>query len=551
MTQATHELEGWHREAERALNARDYRRAHELCLRILMRAPDFADAFFLLGIIAAEHGNFAKAADVIARALRLDAQRADYHAQLSRCLIALNQPREALEAASRALVLMSPAVTAGHASAAVPRDARTIASDDALTLDTIGVVMSRAGAYQESLEPFRRAVALDSGKAAYFYNLGASLQFVGEFAAAEDAFREAIALDRNFHKAWSSLGQVSRQPFTAAELEHLESLLVAPDVAVEMELHICHALARHHEQQGDYSRSFQYLERGKRRKRASIDYSIETDRALFETAQRICSKHFLEPPGAGFDSAEPIFIVGLPRTGTTLVERILSSHPQVFAAGELTNFSLAVKRATQTKSNLVLDIETLEAASHVDLAKVGQDYLESTRPRTGHTAHFIDKMPLNFLYAGLIHRALPRAKIICLRRNPLDSCLSNYRQLFATAFSYYNYSYDLLDTGRYYIAFDALARHWTQSIPQNYCEVQYEAVVEDTEREARRLLAFCGLPWDPSCLSFHENAAPVSTASSVQVRKPIYRSALERWRKYDREIAPLAALLGEHGIRVA
>ena len=528
--QPSGELQAWHRDAERALDARDYRRAHELCLRILTRAPEFADAFFLLGIIAAEHGNFAKAADVIGRALRLDAQRAEYHAQLGRCLLALNQPREALQAASRALALM-------------PREA--------LTLDTIGVVMSRAGAYQESLDPFRRALALDAGKPAYFYNFGASLQFVGDFTGAESAFRSALALDRNFHKAWSSLGQVSPQLFTANELEHLEDMLSARDISVEAELHICHALARYYEQLGNCSRSFQYLERGKLRKRASIDYSIDMDLALFEAARRICSEDFLKQPEAGHDSEEPIFIVGLPRTGTTLVERILSSHPQVYSAGELTNFSLALKRATGTTSSFVLDVATLEAAVQIDSRKLGRDYIDSTRPRTGHTPRFIDKMPLNFLYAGLLSRTLPRAKIICLRRNPLDSCLSNYRQLFATSFSYYNYSYDLLDTGRYYIAFDALARHWATSIPQNYCEVHYEVVVKDTEREARRLLAFCGLPWDPSCLSFHENAAPVSTASSVQVRKPIYRTALERWRRYEPEIAPLISLFRERGIAIS
>ena len=422
---------------------------------------------------------------------------------------------------------------------------------DALTLDTIGVVMSRAGAYEESLDPFRRAVALDAGKPAYFYNFGASLQFVGDFTGAESAFRSALALDRNFHKAWSSLGQVSPQLFTANELEHLEDMLSARDISVEAELHICHALARYYEQLGNCSRSFQYLERGKLRKRASIDYSIDMDLALFEAARRICSEDFLKQPEAGHDSEEPIFIVGLPRTGTTLVERILSSHPQVYSAGELTNFSLALKRATGTTSSFVLDVATLEAAVQIDSRKLGRDYIDSTRPRTGHTPRFIDKMPLNFLYAGLLSRTLPRAKIICLRRNPLDSCLSNYRQLFATSFSYYNYSYDLLDTGRYYIAFDALARHWATSIPQNYCEVHYEVVVKDTEREARRLLAFCGLPWDPSCLSFHENAAPVSTASSVQVRKPIYRTALERWRRYEPEIAPLISLFRERGIAIS
>jgi hypothetical protein len=196
----------------------------------------------------------------------------------------------------------------------------------------------------------------------------------------------------------------------------------------------------------------------------------------------------------------------------------------------------------------VLDVETLTAAVDSDAAAVGAAYVESTRPRTGHTERFIDKMPLNFFYAPLILRALPNAKIICLRRNALDTCLSNFRQLFATTFSYYNYAYDLLDTGRYYASFHRLAATWREALPRNYLEVHYEDVVEHTEREARRLLEFCELSWDPRCLAFEANAAPVATASSVQVRQPIYRSALERWRQYERELAPLRQLLAAEGV---
>ncbi len=196
----------------------------------------------------------------------------------------------------------------------------------------------------------------------------------------------------------------------------------------------------------------------------------------------------------------------------------------------------------------MLDAETLAAAERVDPSALGEAYVASTRPRTGHTPRFIDKMPLNFFYVGLIQRALPNAKVICLRRHPLDASLSNYRQLFATMFSYYDYSYDLLDTGRYYLQFDALARHWREAVPNGYTEVRYEDVVEHTEREARRLVAFCGLDWDPACLRFERNAAPVATASSVQVRQPIYRTAVERWRKYEKEIEPLKRLFADAGV---
>jgi tetratricopeptide (TPR) repeat protein len=520
------ELATWQREAERALNRRDYRLAHELCLKVLTRRPDSADAFFLLAMIAAAHDNFPKAAELIERSLRLDPANAEYHAQLGRCLIALQRPREAFEAAAQAL---------------------SLTPQGALTLDTIGVVMTRAGAHAEALDPFRLAVAADGTKAPYFYNLGASLQFTGDFNSAALAYRKALAIDPLYYRAWSSLAQVSRVPFTDAEVGTLDALLAEQSLDADSELHLCHALAKQCEDVGRYSDSFAYLERGKRRKRQAIHYSFESDRALFAAAKQPVATG-VNASTRGCESREPIFIVGMPRTGTTLVERILSSHPSVFAAGELTNFALVLKRETRTASRLVLDPETLAAAESVDLARVGAEYVASTRPRTGRTPHFIDKMPLNFFYAGLIHRALPNARIICLRRNPLDTALSNYRQLFATSFSYYNYAYDLLDAGRYFIEFDALAKHWMQTIPENYCEVHYESVVADTEAEARRLVAFCGLDWDPACLAFEQNAAPVATASSVQVRQPIYRTAVERWRRYENELAPLKAMLAGAGL---
>jgi tetratricopeptide (TPR) repeat protein len=514
----------WHKEAERALVRRDFRLAHTLCLKILAVEPAHAEAWFLLGMVAAEHGNFTKALELIDRALAAAPDSAEYHAQRARCLISLHRPREAFEAARRA---------------------ERAASASALTLDTIGVVMTRAGAHAEAIAPFRRAVERDSTKAQYHYNLGAALQFVGDFTGAAAQYRCALALDERFYRAWSSLAQVARAPLTAAEIATLERALDGGTLDADGELHVCHALAKQHEDEGRYGDAFQCLDRGKRRKRAELAYDSATDSALFAAAAETAGDG---RTGAGHASQEPIFIVGMPRTGTTLVERILSSHPSVFAAGELTNFGLALKRSTATPSNRVLDAATLRAGVTCNASELGSLYVESTRPRTGHTGRFIDKMPLNFFYAAIIRRALPNAKIVCLRRNPLDTCLSNYRQLFATGFSYYNYAYDLLDTGRYFAAFAKLADLWSRTLGPNYLEVHYEHVVEDTEGEARRLLEFCELPWDPVCVAFERNAAPVATASSVQVRQPIYRTAVERWRHYERELAPLQALLRAEGV---
>src|SRR5512138_109570 len=505
----------WLGTAHRALEQHAYRDAHVYSMRVLEREPRAAEAYFVLALIAAAHDQFAKALDVIERALRFDPDNAIYHAHRGRFLIGLRRFAEALQAAEQG-------IRAG------PRDA--------LTWDTLGVVLTRAGAHEKAVAPYRQAVALDPSKTNYWYNLGAALQFVGDFTEAEQAYRRVLELEPTHPRAWSALAEVGS--LTDIDARALEAELRGTLISADAELHLCHALAKHHEARCEYAKAYALLERGKRRKRAEIGYSIESDRELFQAARETSSAQL-----GGFESSEPIFIVGMPRTGTTLVERIVSSHRDVFAAGELSHFSLAVKQVCGTSSLQVLDTETLAACARADMWAIGERYLSATRPRTGHTRRFIDKMPLNFFYAGVIRRALPNAKIICVRRNAMDTCLSNFRQLFATSFRYYNYSYDILDTGRYFLEFDALARYWRESLHANYMEIAYEDVVADTERAARRLLEFCGLDFDLACVEFHRNEAPVATASSVQVRRPIYRSAIERWRHYERELAPLRQLL--------
>jgi hypothetical protein len=289
-----------------------------------------------------------------------------------------------------------------------------------------------------------------------------------------------------------------------------------------------------------------WLERAKAAKRAEVGDVMPAFEAIFAGAAASAKPRAGE---TGHDSAEPIFVVGMPRTGTTLVDRILSSHPDVISAGELGNFSSlahALARAPESDAAALF-----AAAQGLDVARLGAAYVQSTRPITGTTPRFVDKLPVNFLFAGLIHRALPNARIICLRRDPMDACLSNYRQLFGADAAPYFYTLGLEDTARYYALFDRLAATWREKLPPDrYAEVGYEALVAHLEHEVRRLLAFCGVGWDARCLSFQENAAPVATASSVQVRSPIYSSSVGRWRRWGEAVAPLRAALQAHGIAV-
>ena len=483
--------------------------------------------YFLLGVLAGDHQNFPKAVELFGRAAELGPKNPRFHAHYAKLLTQLNRQNEARAAAMTASELVIP---------------------DADVADMIGVVLSRTGFHEDAVPLFERAIALDPRPANFHYNLAASLQFSGAFERAEQAYKRALQREPSMHRAWSSLVGLSKQSPDSNYLTELQAAFDAPENGADAYLHLGHAIAKTYEDLGDYPTSLQWLHKAKAAKRADLNYDLSKDLAVFDAVMSM-------PLGSSHSAQEsdetapaPIFVVGLPRTGTTLVDRILSSHRDVQSAGELNLFAGLIKTATQTPSNLVLDLDTLHAAGSVDLLDVGVKYWEETQDLRRSAPRMTDKMPLNFFYAGLIYKAFPNARIICLRRGAMDSCLSNYRQLFSTGFSYYNYSLDLEDTAKYYKAFDALMAHWRASIPANrFMEIHYEDIVRDQENQTRRLLEFCDLAWDEACLRFHENTAPVSTASSVQVRQPLYSGSIGRWRKYGNAVDNLQAMLGEFG----
>ena len=487
--------------------------------------PSRSADFLRRGVVAAEHGRAGEGLGLIRQALELDPDHAEAHAQLGRWLSRLNRHGEAVSAAERAL---------------------SLEPIEALTLDTIGVVFSRAGFHERAVECYQRAVAGDPSRPSLRFNLASALKFLGRFEAAEQAYEACLDQDPRFWRAHSALAQVRRQTAERNHVERLSALLARGDLDPDAELHLRHALAKEFEDLGHYAESFAQLTAGKARKRTALGYTSERDRRLFDAVVRLFPK-VVPPPAACGGEGAPIFVVGMPRTGTTLVERILSSHSRVSSAGESQNFGVLLKRATGTTSPRVLDEETLERSMSIDFGALGEAYLEQTRP-AGDRPRFVDKMPLNFFYLGHISRALPDANLVVVRRHPLDTCLSNYRQLFALGFSYYDYAYDLLDTGRYYAMFDRLVAHWRRVLPGRVHEVGYETLVADQHRETAGLLDHCHLTWEDGCLAFERNPEAVATASAVQVREPLYARAVGRWRLYEKELARLTRLLHEEGI---
>jgi hypothetical protein len=237
----------------------------------------------------------------------------------------------------------------------------------------------------------------------------------------------------------------------------------------------------------------------------------------------------------------------MPRTGTTLVERILAGHTGVFAAGELTNFAVQMMKLARAKAQggSPNRDDLVRLTTELDFAALGSAYVESTRPFTGQTARFIDKLPLNYLYLGLIHLALPKATIIHVQRNPMDTIYAVYKTLFTDA---YPFSYRLEELAHYYVAYHALMEHWHAVLPNAIQAVRYEQLVADVDTEARRLVAACGLEWQPACLEFHKSIEASTTASAVQVRKPVYRTSVRKWRDYETQLQPAVEILRDAGI---
>ena len=514
-------------EAVDALNRRDWQQAQYISMHLLREVPSHAGVYFVAGVAARELNQMPLAIECLQRAVQINPNRSDYMAQLARALAQASKPGPALETADKA-VSLAP-------------------TSDPLTYDTLGVVYSQVHAYAQAAEMFQRVVELQPEQARYRFNYATALIHAGDIDGAERELEACLALEPDFWKAYLSLAQLRRQTKSANHVERLETLLPkASDMMGQLCVNL--ALSKELEDLGDYPRAFTHLVAGKVAVHGKRNYSFDRDRDLFEAVKAALPAS--SSASRGYPSEEPIFIFGMPRTGTTLIERIISSHPDVYSAGELQNFGVALKRASGSRTPPMIDLDTIQHSHDLDWKRLGEQYVESTRPGTGKRPRFIDKLPHNFLHAGFIAASLPNAKLICLRRDPMDTCLSNFRQLFALSSRNYDYSFDVLDTGRYYLLFDNLMAFWQQHLPGRILEVRYEDVVDDQEVNTRRLLEFCELPWNDACLRFEENEAPVATASAVQVRAPMYRTALKRWKRYEPELADLRKLLEAAGIPI-
>jgi predicted Zn-dependent protease len=372
---------------------------------------------------------------------------------------------------------------------------------------------------------------------------GHALRSAGRTGEAIDAYRRSAELGPQFGEVWFSLANLKTLRFTPADVTTMQAQLARDDLADEDRWHFEFALANALEQTGDFSGSFEHYVRGNALRRAAVAYDPERNSLLVERTRALFTREFFAArAGAGCPSREPIFIVGLPRAGSTLLEQILASHSQVEGTRELPDIS-AFARELGAWDPAPVYPASIARLSHAELAALGERYLEQTRShRLLGRPCFIDKMGNNFLDIGLIHLILPEARIIDARRAPLACCFSNFKQHFISGVWF---SYSLEDLGRYYRDYVALMAHFDAVLPGRIHRVHYEDVVADLEGEVRRLLDYCGLPFEEQCLRFHETRRVVQTASSEQVRRPLYSDSVDEWRNFEPWLDPLKRALGE------
>ncbi len=485
----------------------------------LVLNPSHAIAHYSLGTALMAHGGIADAIAHFERALELNPGLADAQNNLGVALMAQGRIVDAMANLERALEL-NPRHAGAHSN--------------------LGTALATQGRSAAAAAHLARAIELNPRHADAHNSLGNICKDDGRFDQAMAHYGQAIAIQPDHGEAYFNRSEIQRFHPADAELAALEALARRDDLSVSTALHVHFALAKALEDIGDYARSLEHLRTGNALKRGQVRYDEVRALGLLRRIAAVFDRDLLNRfHGDGDPSPVPIFVLGMPRSGSSLIEQILASHPQIHGAGELPDLEVAASSLLRSDAGYPECVSALDGAT---LRRIGQSYLARLPAVPEGKVRIVDKLPGNFLNIGLIRLFLPNAKIIHTVRHPVDTCVSCYSKLFTSG---HHYAYDLAELGRFYRGYRELLAHWRSVLPPGaMLDVSYEDVIEDLEGQARRLIDYCGLPWDDRCLSFHETRRPVRTASAIQVRQPLFRSSLGRWRKYETGIAPLLDELG-------
>jgi len=528
----------------------DAEEAQSAFRQALVLKPDLAEGWHRLAVLQESVGRHEAALESHQRALALQASRADFHVAFGNTLRAVRS-YDAADAAYGAALRIDPNNAVAYhargrmqyergdldaARTAFMHAARLRPGDAAIHLD-LGVVARELGEHKAALAHYNRALEITPDDARAHYYRGVALQELGQLTEARAAYRAALERKPDYTEVFRALVWHQRYGERDVEVESMERLWKRQQLDDERRIPLAFALGKVCEDLGEYDAAFRYFETGNRLKRATYRYDVAEEATYVERLMAVFDAQFFAARSDwGCADTTPIVICGMPRSGTTLAEQILASHPEVAGVGEVQDLPNAVWRTLPAlrRENFP---EGARELARADFARLGEAYVERLRAHVGaKSARICDKLPGNFFQIGMLRVMLPHARVIHCRRNALDTCWSIYKQLFGGR---QYFAYDLAELGHYYRIYQRLMAHWAAVLPGHLLEFDYEAVVDDQEAATRRLLEFCGLEWDPRCLAFHETDRAVKTASLSQVRRPVYGSSVGIAEKYAEHLAPL------------
>ena len=534
--------------------------AEAIYRRIIADDPGFHLAFHALGLLSLNTGNLPLAADLLKAAIAIDKKNALYQRNYGEMCRRLGRLDDAIKAGMQAAKLAPADIDAHYNLGLAYTDAKDYAhaivsyrralklnEKHGLSWNNLGSALEQQGDKDAALDAYNRAIELNGQHAEAQNNAGAIYSEQGKLDQARACFAAAIAARPDFVEAHYNLSSLKTYKKDDPHLAVLEQVYATrASLSDHARIRYCFALGKALDDTGEYDRAFAAYEEGNRVQHALLPMNEQAADAMMDNIIRIFDKKYFTARKVAKSAPAtrtPIFIVGMPRSGTTLLEQVLCSHPSVYGAGELVDLSEVITALTGAQQGKSFT-EGVAGLSAEDMQKLGEEYLKRVWMLSPDSAYITDKMPANFFYLGLIHLALPHAKIIHAMRDPMDSCFSCYSRLFNDTMEF---AYDQGTLGRYYVRYMKLMQHWHKVLPKGrILDLRYEDMVEDTEKEARRILKFVGLPWDENCLEFHKNDRLVKTASVAQVRKPIYKSSVSRWKHFARHLKPLFELVRDY-----
>lgn len=504
------------------LRGGDLEAAVSTCRTLNEEFPRFEEGWYLRSVVASRLGNWQKALDFVERALRFKKENLLFLCQKANCLVHVGRPLE-----GRALV----EAVAAHDP------------EDAVVLAGVGTVFAACGEHEKAMTLYKQAVAKRPNNSLTLFNLAATQKALGDREGAEASYDAGLALNPHGYEAYLIRSDLRTQTPDRNHTTEMEQLLAEGVGSWRGEARLCYALAKEYGDLADHARSFEYAVRGARLKRAHLKYHVGKDIKAIEEIIGTFDRSFFGKNEIGFQSHAPIFIVGLPFSGAPLLERMLAGHSEISSGGERNDFPRQVmKLVARGDGSSRPRPELIPRAVSLKPGLLGENYVKAAGAQLGGATRFTDSLPLNYLYLGLIAVALPRASLVEVVSHPMSTCYSLFTTLFKRA---YPFSYDLKELGQYYVAYRRLMDHWHAMLPDRLITVQYEALLRSGEQEARRVLDFCGLPWDSECLGARAESVRIGRARHVPAD-----ALTDRWRDYTQQLRPLADVLAENGISV-